>query len=132
MRVVSSTQLTLELQPDLLKRYTTLRQCVWHTVMNYPRGPKALAADLDLSESELTRRLNPSENDSRSCDVNLMDQIMVLTGDLTPLQWQMAKHLRDQEAKRAAALDQVAGLVPHLVQLLADAGVSAPTKAGRR
>jgi hypothetical protein len=31
MRVVSSNQLTLELQPGLLQRYTTLRQCVYHT-----------------------------------------------------------------------------------------------------
>lgn len=131
MRVVAANQLTLELQPGLLQRYTTLRQCVYHTAMNYPRGLKALAADLDLSESELTRRLNPSENDPRSCDVNLLDRIMTITEDYTPIQWQMAKHLRDKEAKRAAALDQVAAIVPQLVQLLAEAGVDAKAR-GRR
>lgn len=58
MRVVSGTQqLTLELQPGLLQRYSTLRQCLYHTALNYTRGIKSLAADLDLSESELTRRL---------------------------------------------------------------------------
>lgn len=132
MRVIATNQLTLELQPSLLQRYSTLRQCVWHTALNYSRGLKALAADLDLSESELTRSLNPSENDPRRCDVNLMDRIVEITGDTTPVQWQMAKHLRDKEAKRAAALDQLADLVPHIGQLLADAGVETRAKAGRR
>ena len=130
MRVVSGTQLTLELQPGLLQRYTTLRQCLYHSAMNYTRGIKALAADLDLSESELTRRLNPSEGDPRSCDVNLMVQIVDATGDLTPLHWLMARFLRDSETRKQAAVDQLAILLPQIATLLADAG--APAKGARR
>lgn len=131
MRVVSGTQLTLELQPGLLQRYTTLRQCLYHSAMNYARGIKALAADLDLSESELTRRLNPSEGDPRSCDVNLMVQIIEATGDLTPLHWLMARFLRDSETRKQAAVDQLAVLLPQIATLLADAG-AAPAKGTRR
>jgi len=130
VRVVSGTQLTLELQPGLLQRYTTLRQCLYHSAMNYTRGIKALAADLDLSESELTRRLNPSEGDPRSCDVNLMVQIVDATGDLTPLHWLMARFLRDSETRKQAAVDQLAILLPQIATLLADAG--APAKGARR
>lgn len=131
MRIVATNQLTLELQPSLLQRYTTLRQCVWHTALNYSRGLKALAADLDLSESELTRSLNPSENDPRRCDVNLMDRIIEVTEDTTPIQWQMAKHLRDKEARRSAAVDQLAQLMPQIATLLVDAGVT-PAKGRAR
>lgn len=131
MRVVAANQLTLELQPDLLQRFSTLRQCVHHTALNYPRGMKNLAADLDLSESELSRRLSPSENDNRSCDVNLMVQIMDLTQDYTPLHWLMARFLRDPDARKQAAVEQLAQLMPAIATLLADAGVTSPKGAKR-
>lgn len=132
MRVVSGTQLTLELQPGLLKRYSSLRQCVYHTAMNHHEGIKQLAADLDLSESELSRRLNPSEGDNRSCDVNLMVQIIEKTGDLTPLHWLMTKFLRDEETNRQAALSKLQQLAPSLVDLFVDAGLIPEQKRGRR
>jgi AraC-like DNA-binding protein len=132
MRVVSNTQLTLELQPGLLQRYSTLRQCLYHAAMNYSRGIKSLAADLDLSESELSRRLNPSEGDNRSCDVNLMVQIVDATGDLTPLHWLMARFLRDADARKQAAVDQLAVLMPQIAALLADAGAGQAVKQGGR
>lgn len=125
MRVVSGTQISLDLQPGLLQRYATLRECVHHSVQNDPRGPKAVAADCDLSVSELSRRLNPSEGDPRSCDVNLMVQVMDSTGDLMPLHWLMARFLRDRETKRAAAVDQLAQLMPQIAALLADANATA-------
>ena len=130
MRVVPGSQLTLELQPDLLRRYSTLRQCVHHVALNYPRGMKALAAECDLSESELSRRLNPSPNDPRSLDVNLMTQIMDVTDDYTPVHWLVARFLRDPEGRVNAAVEQLAQMVPHLMTLLAEAGISKP--AGKR
>lgn len=130
MRVVSQTQLTLELRPDLLRRFSTLRQCVHHTALNYHRGMKELASDLDLSESELSRRLNPSEGDNRSCDVNLMVRIVEVTGDQEPLHWLMAKFLRDAETTKQAAVQQLAQLMPHIAQLIADA--NGPVAKGRR
>src|ERR1700759_3241546 len=112
MRVTSGSQLTLELQPGLLRRYPALRDCLNHSVMNDPRGVKAVAADCDISVSELTRRLNPSDNDPRSCDVNLMVQIMASTNDLTPLHWLNARFMADDHMRRATAVDQLHRLLP--------------------
>lgn len=131
MRIVSNNQLTLELQPGLLQRYSTLRQCVYHTALNYARGMKSLAADLDLSESELSRRLNPSEGDNRSCDVDLMARIIAATEDHTPIHWLMARFLRDAETRKQAAVDQLAQLLPQIATLLADAGAQAKQGARR-
>ena len=122
MRVVSGNQLTLELQPGLLRRYGTLRECLNHSVLNDPRGIKAIAADCDVSVSELTRRLNPSDGDPRSCDVNLFVQIMASTGDATPLHWLNAKFLTDDRARHQSAVDQLHRLLPQIASLLADAG----------
>ena len=132
MRVVSDTQLTLQLQPSLLQRYSTLRQCVHWSALNCTQGMKQLASDLDLSESELSRRLNPSDGDNRSCDVNLMVQIIEKTGDLTPLHWLMAKLLRDAEVEKQAALSKIVQLAPALVDLFVQAEIIPPQQKGGR
>lgn len=125
MRVVASTsQLTLHLQPGLLQRYSSLRECVYHSALNDPRGLKAIAADCDISVSELSRRLNPSEGDPRSLDVDLFVRVMDSTQDHTPLHWLMTRFLQDEDSKRRAAVDQLAQLMPQIATLLADAGAS--------
>ncbi|HEY0684718.1 MAG TPA: phage regulatory CII family protein [Steroidobacter sp.] len=132
MRIVSENQLTLELQPNLLRRFSTLRQCVHHTALNYQRGMKELAADLDLSESELSRRLNPSDGDHRSCDVNLMVQIVEKTNDLTPIHWLMAKFLSDAESQKQAAMNALVQMAPQMLALFVEAGLVPQQKPRRR
>ena len=119
----------LELETGIRTRFSTLRDCLHWTVLNDPRGPKSVAADCDLSLSELTRRLQPSEGDPRSCDVNLMVQVMHSTKDLAPLHWLMAEFLQDEATKRRAAVDQLSNLMPQIAALLAEAG--SPAKEGR-
>lgn len=130
MRVVAGTSLTLDLEPGLLQRFPTLRDCVHWTVLNDPRGIKAVAADCDLSPSELTRRVAPTEGDPRSCDVNLMVLIMQSTQDFTPIYYQMARFLTDEETKRRHAIDRLDQMMPELARLLDAARVE--SKRGRR
>lgn len=132
MRIVSENQLTLELQPSLLQRFSTLRQCVHHTALTYPKGMKQLAADLDLSESELSRRLNPSEDDKRSCDVNLMVRIVEITGDLAPLHWFMARFLHDAELHKQQAMNALVQMAPQMLALFVEAGLVPPHKTVRK
>ena len=132
MRVVASSQLTLELQPGIRQRFNSLRECLHWTVLNDPRGIKAIAGDCDLSVSELSRRLHPSDDDPRSCDVNLMVKVMHATGDLAPLHWLMSEFLQDEDAKRRSAVDQLSNLMPQIAALLAEAGVSQAKAGGRR
>jgi len=127
VRIVAANQLMLELQTDVRQRFSTLRECLHWTALNDPRGIKAIAADCDISVSELSRRLNPSDDDPRSCDVNLMVKVMRSTRDLAPLHWLMSEFLQDQDTKRRAAVDQLANLMPQIAALLAEAG---PTGKG--
>lgn len=131
MRVVAGSQYTLDFQPGLLRRYTTLREVVHHSVLNDPRGIKAVAADCDISVSELSRRLAPTEGDPRSLDVNLFDAILASTGDMTPLHWLNAKHLADAEARKRAAIETLGRVLPELTELLAQAGIQ-PKRGGGR
>lgn len=129
MRVVAGS-LTLDLEPGLLQRFPSLRDCVHWTVLNDPRGIKAVAADCDITVSELTRRLSPTENDPRSFDVNLMVRVMRSTKDFTPIYFQMSEFLADDETKKREAVAELSKLVPRLSQLLAAAG--ADDRKGRR
>lgn len=116
--MTSHQQMTLQLEPGLLARYKTLRECVHHSVLNDPRGMKAVAADCDLSMSELSRRLNPNDDDPRSLDINLFVNILDSTQDMMPLRWLIARFLPDDGMRHAAAVDKLERLLPEIAEAL--------------
>ncbi len=120
--MTTTRQLTLDLQLGLVQRYRTLRDLVHHVALDWPGGMKHLAAECDLSESELSRRLNPSPDDKRSCDVNLMVRIVEVTSDLRPLHWLVARFIPSEDDRRNAAVDELQNILPRLAELLAAAG----------
>jgi hypothetical protein len=122
----------MALEPSLLQRFATLRECLHWTCLDDRRGLKAIAADCDLSVSELSRRLSPAEGDPRSCDVNLMVAVMESTKDLTPLHWLMARFLSDDASRTAAALQTVESVLPALLSAVAELKGAAVTRGGRR
>lgn len=124
-------QLTLELQPGLTQQYRTLRECVAAAVYQHRTGIGGVASVIDQSPSELGRRLNHSDADSqRNLDVDDLVGIIQATGDHRPVLWLVEKFLPSDEQKRRAAVDQLAGLMPQLAALLAEAGSTA--KGGRK
>lgn len=137
MRVVAGSQLTLSLEPGLLQRYRTLRECLHHSVMNDPRGMKAVAADVDLSVSELSRRLTPTkEGDPRSCDIDLLVDILDSTNDYTPLRWLIARFMPDDTHRHAVAVQKLERMLPEIAAVLREVKSAAdeaiPDKRGPR
>ncbi|MDE2098664.1 MAG: hypothetical protein KGL39_15525 [Patescibacteria group bacterium] len=132
MRVVAGNQLTLSFEPSVRQRFPTLRQCLQYVVLQDPRGIKAVAADCDLSESELSRRLTEkSDGNPRSCDVDdVLVAVMHSTRSLLPLQWLAAEFGQDDESRRAAAVTTVESLLPQLQIALAE--LKRPERGGRR
>lgn len=118
MRVVPDRQLTLSLEPGLLQRYRTLRECVHQIVLSDPRGAKAVAADCDLSQSELSRRLNPAPGDNRSLDIDLFVEILASTNDYTPLRWLIARFMPDDTHRHAVAVQKLERMLPEIAAVL--------------
>jgi hypothetical protein len=127
MRVVTAAQLTLSLEPGLLQRYKTLRDCLHHSCLNDPRGLKAIAADCDLSASELSRRLNPSPGDPRSLDVDVFVDIMASTDDYMPLRWLIARFLPDDTQRQAVAVQKLERLMSEVASVLHEVKGAADT-----
>ena len=124
-------QLTLELQPGLTQQYRSLRECLCAVVYQHRAGIGGVAAALDLSPSDLGRRLNHTDGDAqRNLDIDDLSLIVEATGDHRPILWLVEKFLPSDEQKRRSAVDQLSNLMPQIAALLADAG--AQPKAGRR
>lgn len=132
--MTTPTQLSLTFEPGLTALYREYEDCVAAVVHAYRGGVDAIAPSLDMSPSELSRRLNAhllakegdvSNRPLRTSDAN---RIMAKTQDFRPIFWQVEKFLRDPESQRASAIHQLAGLMPIITALVEQ---SAPTKKGR-
>lgn len=110
----------MDFEPSIRQRFPTLRECVHFVVLNDKRGIKAVASDCDISVSELSRRLAPTEGDPRSCDVNLMVRIMDSTKSLLPLQWLIGEFVPDEHSRHAIALSTVEQLLPQLLDAVSE------------
>lgn len=131
----SHSQLALAFEPGLTSRHRSLEDCLAAVVHNYRGGMEAVAAALDMSPSELSRRLNAhvqaKEGDVSNRPLRVADLvgIVVATGDYRPIYWLAEKFLRDPDSQRSAAMQQMAVLAPIFVALAEQAGI--PLKAKR-
>jgi len=115
---VPTQQMTLSLEPGLLQRYKSLRDCIHAAVLNDPRGMKSVAADCDLSVSELSRRLSPTPGDPRSLDVDVFVDILQSTQDFQPLRWLIARFLPDDGQRHAYAVQKLERLMNEVAATL--------------
>lgn len=132
--MVAHSQLALQFEPGLTARHRTLEDCLSAVVHNARAGMEGVAAKLDMSPSELSRRLNAhvaaKEGDASNRPLRVADLIGIVeaTGDYRPIYWLAEKFLRDPETQRTAAIQQLAVLAPALIELAAQAGIPMPRK----
>lgn len=127
--VEATTQLPLSFEPGLTAQHRTLEDCLAAVVHNFRGGVEAVAAHLDMAPSELSRRLNAhvqaKEGDASNRPLRVADLIGIIeaTADFRPIYWLAESFLRDPEAQRTAAIQQLGQLAPVLLALAEQAGV---------
>lgn len=114
-----TAQLTLSLEPGV-SVHPSLKACIAAGV--YSRGVVAVAGKIDASPSHLCEAL--SGNDRRKFDVDDLEAYIAATGDTTPIQYLVAKFLRDASVVQAEALNRLVGLAETLPGLIAAAGLT--------
>ena len=119
-----TTQMTLALDPGVTI-HPSLKACIASGI--YQRGVVAIAGKLDVSPSHLSESL--SGNDRRKLDVDDLEAYIAATGDTTPIQYLVAKFLRDPTVVQQEALQRIAALAETLPALMAAAGLQ--PKRGR-
>lgn len=126
MPSVARTQLTLDFEPLLPERFPTLRSYIAHRAMVVSKSLKVQAADMDLSPSMLSRKLNPTEGDTQRFNVDDLEDWIASTGDCASvIEYLAAKFMDCDEARKRRTLAQLETMVPQLMQLLASAKESA-------
>lgn len=124
------TQVPIDFTPGLLEQYPDFMDCVRASLSNCGRAHKNVAADMDWSPSELTRRL---VDDPKDVPFRLRDlpALVRATGDNRPIQWLALAFLADPETAQQRALRDLAALAPMFAALAASAGIVQTSTKGR-
>ena len=99
----SPHQLTLSFEPALPERFSTLRAYIAHRVTMQSKPAKVIAADMDLSPSALSRKLNPGEADTSRLTVDDLEGYLTSSGDAPAvIEYLAAKYMAGGDAARKA------------------------------
>lgn len=135
MAMTAARQIAMEFIPGLLEQFPDFMDCVRASVHNCGRPFKAVAADIDMSVSELSRRLAPRGLDDKKdieLPLRLLPSLVKATGDTRPVQWLALAFLADPSTQVDRALRDLAALAPVFMQLAATAGLTDTQQKGRR
>jgi hypothetical protein len=125
-------QLSLNFEGGLTARFRSLREVVQSAVLTSNLGVTGVAGKMDMGHSELSRRLDAGAADNRPLRVDDLVAIIEHTGDHRPIYWLVEHFLQSPEIKRTMAIDQLAGLMPQIAELVRQAGATPPPQRGRR
>ena len=120
----SSHQMTLDFQPGLAERHATALDCVRECVYTQRNPLKTIAADMDMSQSELSRKLSGNPDDSRRFTLDDLESFIDSTGDVTPIYYLIEKYLEDATVKQQRALGELIKMAPQLAALIKQASAA--------
>lgn len=102
-------QITLNFEAGLADYYGTVRECVAARVHQLGKPQKVIAADMDLSPSDLSRKLSPSPDDHRKFTTDDLERYIESTKDKTPILYYVEKYFsqEDEEQVLQKRLDEI-------------------------
>lgn len=117
MTVHSATQLTIDFTPGLSERHPHLLDCVRECAYTHRNPLKTIAADMDMSQSELSRKLAHNPEDPRKLSVEDLESFIRATGDTTPIYWLIDKYLQSEDVKQKYAMAALTKALPDILAL---------------
>ncbi|AEC22312.1 hypothetical protein PT7_P076 (plasmid) [Pusillimonas sp. T7-7] len=117
MTLHSPTQLTIDFTPGLTERHDSLLECIRQGAYSHRNPLKTIAADMDMSQSELSRKLSNNPDDPRKLSVGDMERYIQATGDTTPIYWLIEKYLQDDGIKQKHAMAALTKAMPDILAL---------------
>lgn len=111
-------QLTLSFEPGLVERFPSAMDLVRRVAYGHRNPLKTIAADMDMSQSTLSRKLAQDPDDPRRFSVDDLEAFVTATGDTTVIEYLAAKYLQSDESRRAGAIAAAEGLLRELAAVL--------------
>jgi len=118
MTIKPTTQMTLDFQPGLAERFTGLLDCMRQGAYTHRNPLKTIAADMDMSQSDLSRKLSGNPEDPRRMSVDDFEKYLQASGDMTPIYYLVEKYLADHEATQRRAAGELARQLPDILALI--------------
>lgn len=123
MSATPTTQLEIDFTPGLTERFPEFGDCLKASTYGCGRPLKAIAADMDMSVSELSRKLADNPNDNVHFPAKKLAELIESTGDLMPIYWLIEKFCEDGAAKQRRAIETLAQFARDLPAMLKKAGI---------
>lgn len=103
-------QLVIDFDAGLVTSYATCREFVASRVHQLGRPQKSIAADMDYSPSDLSRKLSQNPDDSRRFTLDDLEKYMQVTGDIEPVKYLAEKYLADKVSELEQLRQRIAFL----------------------
>lgn len=117
---MNPTQMTFSFEPSLPDRFPSLRAYVAHRTPLLNKPAKVIAADMDISPSLLSRKLNPSDGDTQRFNLDDLESYLQATGEAAAvIEYLAAKYMDSADARKARALSKVERLAEELSHAMA-------------
>lgn len=113
-------QLQIDFEGGLVQRFPEFRDVVRASVYSCPRALKQVAADLDMTSSELSRKLSETPQDPVHFPLSRLPALLAATGDLRPLYWLIETYLEDDSTKKQRVIAEAADAVRKLQAILSE------------
>lgn len=119
-------QMTIQFQPGLTAQFPELEDLCVAVVYGSRKGLQGVAADLDMSPSELSKRLANHREHSEPRPLRTKDLVGLIrsTGDVRPIHWLIEEFLEDPDARAAHAMEQFVSLMHTATAYAEQAGLS--------
>lgn len=111
-------QVEINFEPGLTEQYPTFREVFTASVYGSKKQLKSIAADLDMTSSELSRKLANNPNDPVNFPLHLLPDAIRATGDFRPIYWLIETFIEDPALRRNRAVARLADLLPELQALM--------------
>lgn len=119
LQQASAGQFSLDFTPGLLEQFPRWQDVVRASVYGCGLAFKVIADRLDMTVSELSRKLANNPNDNVHFPLDRLDELIEATGDDRPVRWLVLRFLQDPESKRRNTLATIEALAPVLQQAMA-------------
>lgn len=121
MPSIATSQLIFSFEPSLPERFDSLRSYVAHRATVQHKSMKVIAADMDVSPSTLSRKLNPGDGDTQRFNLDDLEGYLRSTDDASAvIEYLAAKYLHSPEDRKARALSRVEALSAELAGVIAE------------
>lgn len=98
-------QITINFEAGPVQSFGSCREFIAALVHQQLKPQKTIAADMDYSPSDLSRKLAQSPDDSRRFTLDDLEKFVQVTGDKRAIQYLAEKYLVNGEAERIKQLE---------------------------